>query len=259
MKQIRMGVGALLLGLLLPLTSLAQTRPQTLIVSAAASLTQAMTEIGRQFESTHPGITVRFNFAGSGTLVQQISKGAPADVLATADTASMQRALTDQRVVPDSVTSFAGNALVLIVPAGSALALTQLADLNHASIKRIVIGQPDSVPAGTYAKQALMSNQLWAELETKLIFAQNVRQATLYVAQNEVDAGFVYATDAAMARSAVNVVLTVDTPHPIVYPIAVVSDSQRQPLARQFIEFITQPTAQRILSEHGFSPLSARP
>lgn len=229
------------------------TRAEFLIVSAAASLTNAMTDIGSLFEAQNPGYNIRFNFAGSGTLVQQISKGAPADVLATADAHSMNRAATSSLIETSTRSNFVTNHLVLITPSTTTLSINQLQDLAQPQVTRFTIGNPDSVPAGLYAKQVLEAENLWVALSPKAIYAQNVRQASLYVAQNEVNAGIVFSTDAALAGEAVKIVLALKTTEPILYPVAMVKDTARPALAKRFIQFLMEPPAQAVFKRYGFS------
>ncbi len=236
--------------------SMLGAQAQTLVVSAAASLTNAFTDIGSVFETENPGMTIRFNFAASSTLVQQINQGAPADVLATADTYSMNRAQKAKLIKTATRINFVENQLVLITPTDSKLNLTTLTDLNNAYVTRIAIGNPNSVPAGLYAKNTLESAQLWQYLAPKLIMAQNVRQATLYVSQNEVDAGFVFLTDANTAGKAVKVAFVVNTPNTIVYPAAVVTGTTQPDIAQKFIHFLKSDAAQNIFTRYGFKSVT---
>jgi len=220
-------------------------------VSAAASLTQAFQEIGTQFEIQNPETKVKFNFGASGALMQQIANGAPVDVFASADTDTMDKAV-DKGVVATDVKIFTTNKLVLIVPIQSKASLQQLADLKKPEFRRLAMGTPASVPAGHYAQDALEKAGLWLELKQKMINTANVRQALDYVSRDEVDAGFVYASDALLMQDKVKVALQVQTPTPIQYPIAKVVGSTQQSAAKKFIDFLQTPKAQAILKKHGF-------
>ncbi|MCY4744475.1 molybdate ABC transporter substrate-binding protein [Pelomonas sp. UHG3] len=224
---------------------------QQLTVSAAASLTDAFKAIGQRFEATRPGVTVRFNIAASGVLAQQIVQGAPVDVFASADPDSMDRAVAQRAIAVDTRRDFAANALVLVTPPGSAV--QRLTDLAGPAVKRIAIGKVASVPVGRYTQQALSSAQLWPALAPKLVFADNVRQVLDYVARGEVEAGFVYRSDAGIAGSKVRVAATVTGHAPIRYPVAAVADSRQPALARDFIGFLHGAEAQAILARHGFA------
>jgi molybdate transport system substrate-binding protein len=223
-----------------------------LTVSAASSLSNAFAELGRAYESTRPQDKVELNFAASDVLLRQIEHGAPADVFASADEATMDAAAA--RGLLDTATrrDFAGNALVVIVAAGVA-APTSLGALSAAAYPRIAIGNPDSVPAGRYARQALIRDGLWQSLQAQVVPTQNVRQALDYVARGEAQAGFVYATDAAIRRDKVRVALTVALSPPVRYPIAAVAHSAHAEAARRFIDFIVSAPAQAVLARYGFT------
>jgi molybdate transport system substrate-binding protein len=223
-----------------------------LTVSAAASLTDAFKEIGRAFEVQQPGTEVRFNFAASDALVQQLAAGAPVDVLATADQDSMDKAAAQKLIEPATRSNFARNTLVAIVPADSTLVPEGLPDLERADVERIALGNPTSVPAGRYARDALERAGRWPALEAKAIYTQNVRQALDYVARAEVDVAFVYATDAAIRKDQVRVAFTVATEVPINYPIAAIAGKSAE--ARRFLDYVLSPRGQAMLARYGFLP-----
>jgi molybdate transport system substrate-binding protein len=223
-----------------------------LIVSAAASLTNAFKALGPAFEAQNPGTAVLFNFAASDALLAQMAKGAPADVFASADQQAMDRADAQQLLVAGSRRNFAGNALVLITPSDSALGIRVAADLGRPEVKRVAIGNPASVPVGRYTKAALQAAKLWPAVEAKAIMAQSVRQALDYVARGEVEAGFVYATDAAIMKDKVRVVATIPTETAIRYPIAAVRAGPNPDGARKWLDFVLTPAAQTVLARYGF-------
>ncbi len=225
---------------------------QELTVSAAASLTNAFPEIGKQFEKEHPGTKVIFNFAASGPLLQQIAQGAPVDVFASADQKTMDQAQEKGLMVPASRKNFVSNTLVLIVPQDSKLALTGPKDLASPTVKKVAVGNPATVPAGRYTEKALTQAKLWETLQPKLILGESVRQVLDYVSRGEVDVGFVYATDAAIAKGKVKIMAEVQGHQPIVYPVAVVAASQKQALGREFLDFLATPEGVAILSKYGF-------
>jgi molybdate transport system substrate-binding protein len=221
-------------------------------VSAAASLTNAFKEIGAAFEKEHAGDKVLFNFAASDPLVQQIAKGAPVDVFASADQDAMDKADTLKLLAPGTRKNFASNSLVLIAPQGGKASLKSVADVAQPAVARITIGNPASVPVGRYAKAALEHAKLWALVEPKLILGTSVRQCLDYVARGEVDAGFVYATDAAIVKDKVMVVATVPTETPVTYPIAVIATGPQAALGRQFADYVQSPAGQAVLAKYGF-------
>jgi molybdate transport system substrate-binding protein len=227
-------------------------RGEEIVVSAAASLTNAFREIGTNFEDAHPGDKVVFNFAASGPLLTQIERGAPADVFASADQETMNLAETKSLIVPASRRNFVSNRMVLIVPADSTIAVANLPDLARPEIRRIGIGNPASVPVGRYAREVLTRDKLWETLQPKLINADSVRQVLDYVSRGEVDAGFVYVTDAAIAKERVRIVAEVPTVLPITYPIAVVAGTRHPKIAAAFVDYVAGPAGQAVLARFGF-------
>jgi molybdate transport system substrate-binding protein len=209
-------------------------------------------ELAPLFEAAHPGTKISLNLGASGALLQQIAKGAPADVFASADEQSMDQAQQQGLIVRDKRRDFASNRLVLIVPARSANIPDRLEQLAQPAYRRIAIGAPASVPAGRYAMAALEHSGMRAAIEAKMITAQNVRQALDYVARGEVDAGLVYATDAALMPERVRVAFIVPTPQAILYPIAPLAASANAALAQSFVDFIVSPPAQAVLAKYGF-------
>ena len=224
-----------------------------LLVSAAASLTNAFQEICGQFERSQSGTKVIFNFAASDVLVKQIIQGAPVDVFASADQESMDRAVQENVIDRATRFNFAANRLVLVVPNDSKIVLKSIHDLKTKEVARIAVGQPATVPAGRYAKRALDEARLWEGLQGKFIYTQNVRQNLDYVARGEVDAGFVYSTDAVIVKDKVKVAFEVPTPEPVLYPIAITRASRTPQFARQFLDFVRSEVGQKILQRFGFT------
>lgn len=225
---------------------------QQITVSAAASLTNAFRDIGTQFEAVHPGATVRFNFAASGVLLQQITQGAPVDVFVSADQATMDRAAAADLLQEGSRRDFVSNTLVLIEPVEGGAKLKTLDDLKEAAITRIAIGKTATVPVGRYTQEVLKANGIWDALQPKFVQADSVRQVLDYVSRGEADAGFVYRTDAAIMADKVKVVLTAPGATPVMYPVAVLKDSTQPQLAGQFEAFLFTPSAQAVLERYGF-------
>lgn len=222
-------------------------------VSAAASLTNAFKEIAENFEAAYPEHQVLLNFAGSGALLQQIAKGAPVDVFASADQVTMDKAKEQGLLADGSRKDFVQNTVVVITPANSQLELNELTDLQQDALQRLAVSNPESVPVGRYSKQALVTHNLWDALTDKIINTQNVRQSLDYVARDEVDAGFVYATDAAVMADKVKVQFTVPLETVVSYPIAVTKEGSRNELSQQFIDYTFNDESQAVLSKYGFS------
>ncbi|THU04542.1 molybdate ABC transporter substrate-binding protein [Lampropedia puyangensis] len=246
-----------LAGLGLSLAALS-VHAETITVSAAASLTDAFKEIASHYESQHPGDKVQLNFGASGTLLQQIDKGAPVDVFASADEATMDKAAANGLVVEGTRATFVRNTLVLIQPIAATQAIDSLAALQAESVKRVAVGNPDSVPVGRYTKASLQAAQQWDTLQPKVILTQNVRQSLDYVARAEVDAGFVYGSDAALFKDKVKISYTVPVEKPVTYPIAVIKSGGQTEGAKRFIETVTSTYGQDVLARFGFEPAAAR-
>ena len=223
-----------------------------LTVSAASSLGDAFKALGRGYEHQSPGRKVVFNFGASGALLQQLAKGAPVDVFAAADQDTMDLAERQGLVKPGERRTIAANDLVVIAPAGGAARLASLADLDLPAIARIAIGNPASVPAGRYAMHALHGARLWPALQVKAITTQNVRQTLDYVARGEVDAGFVYATDAALLKNKVTLAFKVPLDVPVSYPAAPLAASANGAEARRFVAYLVAPAGQAVLLKFGF-------
>jgi len=222
------------------------------IVSAAASLTNAFKDVGSQYEKLHPGTKVLFSFGASDVVMRQIVNGAPADVFASADQKAMDKAVKAKVVVPSTRVNFAQNKVVMIVPVDSALHLKSVKDLDRADIKRVTLGNPASVPVGRYTRASLEQAGAWKVVQSKEVLANNVRQALDYVSRGEVDAGFVFATDAAIMPDKVKVIQALKSPVPVLYPIALTSRKGRSPEARSFVDYVLSPAGQNILAKYGF-------
>jgi len=224
-----------------------------LLISAAASLKDVMGDLARAFEKSTPGVKLTFNFGASGQLKMQIENGAPADLFLSAAVADMDA--LDQKGLIDRTTrvNIAGNALVLIRSRSRGPRIQKVEDLLMPGIDRIAIGNPVTVPAGRYAKEALESWGLYERLKNKLIFSENARQVLDYVARGEVDAGFVYKTDA-LTESSVDTVekIAANRHKPILYPAAVLATGRHLARAKQFVEYLRAAEARVIFRRYGF-------
>ncbi len=241
----------LILALLNAIPRVRAQAPRTLTVSAAASLTDVLRTIGADYEAAHP-LRLRFNFGASGALLQQIAQGAPVDVFISADEETVDRGIVQQLLMADTRRDIAANMLVLIAPIAQP-DMSRLGSLAGPAVSRIAIGKPLTVPAGRYARQALEHAGLWESLQQKLVYADSVRQVLDYVARGEAQAGFVYATDAALMSDRVRVVTTATGHAPIRYPAIVVAGSRDDVGARGFVEYLTSAAAQDRLAAAGFA------
>lgn len=231
---------------------------EELTVSAAASLTNVFQELGHNFEKLPPGVKLVFNFGASGALRQQINQGAPVDVFASADQQTMDQAQEKGLIVAASRKNFVSNRLVLIAPGAAKLTLKSPGDLKSPEVKKVALGNPATVPAGRYAQEGLTALGLWATLEPKLIYGESVRQVLDYVARGEVDAGVVFATDAAMALGKVKTIQEIKKTKPIVYPAALVAAGGKKEAAQKFLDYLLSPAARDVFRKYGFgAPLQA--
>lgn len=224
-----------------------------LTVSAATSLTNALRDIAPLFEAAHPGTRLRLNFGASGALLAQLAKGAPADVFASADQLRMDQAQARKLIQPETRRDFVRNTLVVVTPLAHARALKSIDDLVRPGVARIAIGLPASVPVGSYTKGVLEAARLWTAIEPKMIGAGSARQALDYVARAEVDAAFVYATDAAVMPDKVRLAFAVPTAEPILYPVAVLAGAPNAAGASAFVDFLFTAPAQAVLARYGFA------
>lgn len=238
-------------------TPASEQESETIMVSAAASLTEAFTDMESQFEADNPGVDVSLNFAGSGNLRTQIEGGAPVDVFASADEKNMDILAGEELIENSTRKDFAQNSLVLIVPANSSLNITGIEDLTAPEVEKIAIGNPDSVPVGNYTSTALTEAGLLNQTENKFVLAEDVKQVLTYVERGEVDAGFVYMTDAKTADpGTIEIVTNMTVSTPISYPIAVVSTSENKEEAQEFLDYVTGEEGQEILEGYGFTAAS---
>jgi molybdate transport system substrate-binding protein len=231
-------------------------RAEEITLSVAVSLKEAVAQLGKTFMAGRPGVTLRYNFGASGDLQKQIEAGAPIDLFLSAAQRQMDELERKGLVVARSRRAFARNALTVVKPADSTLDIGTPADLVEARVGRIVVGNPRTVPAGQYAEESLKALGLWERLQPKLVFAENVRQALEYVARGEVDAGFVYTTDAAARAQGVKEAFRPadDTYRPIVYPVAIVAGSKQLALAEAFIDLLVSAEGRAVLARSGFLP-----
>lgn len=227
-----------------------------LLFSVAISMKEAVEEVGREFVRSRPGLTLRYNFGASGELQKQIEAGAPVDLFVSAGERQVDELAQRGLIYPETRKVFARNALVVIKPAGSNLDLAKPSDLLAPAVKRIVIGNPKTVPVGQYSEESLRHLGLWGKIQPRLLFAENVRQALEYVSRDEVDAGFVYATDAAARPGRVKTAFRPpeDSYRPVVYPVAMVKGARKPEVVRAFIDFLLSPAGQAVLARRGFQP-----
>lgn len=237
-------------------SSSTQAEVTELTISAAASLTDALEEILPIFKANHPDIQLTFNFGSSGALQQQIEQGAPADLFLSAADKNMQALIDNKLIMEGYSETLLTNELVLVSSSDSEIEITSEADLAKSEVKVVAIGIPESVPAGSYAKEALEGLGLYDELLPKVVQAKDVRQVLQYVETGNADAGFVYKTDAILSK--VNIAHTVDPElyTPIHYPIGIIEASKHKEEAKVFYDFLKSDEAQAVFESYGFKGLS---
>jgi molybdate transport system substrate-binding protein len=226
-------------------------------VFAAASLTNVLAEIAAQWqERGHPA--PRLAFGGTATLARQLAAGAPADLFAAADDRWMDELEKQGKLVPGTRIDLLGNELVLIAPRGRGFDVELRTDFpfSRAFEGKLCIGEPDVVPAGTYAKQVLESLQWWDSLQGRIVGTEDVRSGLTYVERGECAAGIVYATDAAVSGKVLVIARFPAHSHaPIVYPVALLRNAT--PQAQDLLAYLSSNAAAAIFRHHGFVPLSA--
>ncbi len=237
----------LAVALLILLIGCGHPRSVNLIVSAASSLEVVMGEVAEKYSAAH----IDLNLGSSGALAQQIARGAPSDIFFSASSKNMDDLADQGLILGDTRRDVLRNDIVLIaagVPVGSFDALAE------PDVKVVAIGDPDSVPAGEYGRQTLISLHLWDRVQPKLVLAKDVRQVLTYVATGNADAGMVYATDARTAPQVRVVAVAPPQTHgPILYSVAVLKSSREAAAARAFAAFLSGPEAKTVFEARGFT------
>jgi molybdate transport system substrate-binding protein len=240
--------------LLSTLLSVSPAHGTTLTVGAAASLKDALTQVGAAYEATAPNVKIAYNFAASSTIVHQINSGASIDVFIAADQASMDKVAS--LIFADTRQDVLKGELVMIVNAAKAASVKSLADLARPEVKAIAICD-EAVPAGHYARRWLLSRGHLAALGARIVKPENVRSALAMVASGTATAGFVYATDALLEADRVRIAMRATEADgvDVRYPAAVVASSKRIAEATRFMVFLRGEAARSIFAKFGFRPL----
>jgi molybdate transport system substrate-binding protein len=217
----------------------------TITVLAASSLTGTFTELGKEFEDQHPGVTVKFAFDSSATLAQQATQGAPADVLATADTTTMDSAKAAQASTPKV---FASNVLVLATPAADPAHVSSFADLDKSSVTYVVC--VPTAPCGKVAQALLERDHITGKPVSEEV---DVKSVLAKLTEGEADAGLVYTTDAVSAGDQVKQIAIPGSDRQVTtYPIVALKQSKNADLAQKFVDLVTGTTGQQVLARAGF-------
>ncbi|MDR3542266.1 MAG: molybdate ABC transporter substrate-binding protein [Desulfosporosinus sp.] len=240
----------LMIGQMIQLPKHAQ--PTKITVSAAASLQNSLIALQKYYALRRPAIRLAFNFGASGALQQQIEQGAPVDLFISAGKAQMDALEQKHLLINESRIDLLGNDLVLISRKDHGK-VTSLEDLTKATVSRISIGAPQSVPAGQYAQESLMRLNLWDSIQPKLVLGKDVTSVLNYVETGNADAGFVYHTDAQGSTQVKIVAVIPSNSHkPIVYPAAVISTTKNKQAAEDFLNYLQSSDAQRVFASYGF-------
>jgi len=243
---------ATILALMFVTGSVGVARADEILVSAAASLTDVLKEIGKSYQSKSKH-KILFTLGPSNFLARQIDEGAPVDVFFSADLAQMDILDKNGRLEPGTRKNLLSNQLVMIVPADFKIALASPKDLLKNEVKKIVLADPAAVPVGVYASKYLAEEGLWDKVKDKVVPVLDVRATLASVESGNVEAGFVYKTDAAISKK-VKVVyeVPIDKGPKIIYPIAIVKDSKKKQAARDFMNFVLSPAGKEVFKKYGF-------
>jgi molybdate transport system substrate-binding protein len=234
-------------------------QPRTLTVFAAASLTEAFSEIGSAFETAHPGTNVTFSFSGSQTLRTQIEAGAPADVFASANSTEMDALAAEGMVAKDAARLFLSNRLVVILPGTNPAGLGRLQELSKPGVKIVLAAE--EVPVGGYARQSLdkMNGVFGADFKAGVLAnvvsnEDNVKQVVAKVQLGEADAGIVYGSDAIAEAELKTIEIPPELNVVAKYPIAPLAHAAQPELAASFVEYVLSTAGQTVLQKWGFGP-----
>ena len=225
---------------------------EEILVSAAASLTDVLEDIGKGYESKSKN-TVRFNFGPSSGLARQIEEGAPADIFFSADLMQMDELQKKGFIDESSRKNLLSNQLVIIVPAESNISVSSPKDLLKGQVKKIALAEPSLVPVGLYSRKYLTDEGVWEQIKSKIVPVQDVRATLAAVESGNVDAGFVYKTDAAISKK-VKIVyaVPVDKGPKITYPVAIVKESKHKNAARDFLNYLLSAPTKNTFRKYGF-------
>ncbi len=225
-----------------------------LTVSAAVSLTESLETLRSIYQREHPSVSIALNLGASGILQQQIEEGAPADIFISASPVEMNALQARGLLLGGTRHDLLRNILVLICPANEHN-VSGFLDLLQPRVKRVAMANPESVPAGMYARQTLEYFKIYRRIQSKIIRAGDVRQVLAYVETGNVDAGIVYTTEAKLSAKVRAVAAAPENSHaPILYPVAVLRRSRHVEAAEGFVRFLMSGTAQRVFENEGFAP-----
>lgn len=224
-----------------------------LMVSAAASLTDALTDLKDTYEAKHENVSITFNFGSSGKLATQIEQGAPSDIFLSASAKDMDKIASLGLIDESTRVDFTNNALVLIASDDSALQITSFDQIDPSAFNHIAVGEPESVPVGRYTKEVFEHLGIWESLQSKMVMGSDVRQVLTHVEMGNADLGVVYSSDASISAKVKVLAESEPAWHtPIVYPGAVVIETKHAKASQVFLDYLTSDEGKKILEEYGF-------
>lgn len=234
-------------------------KPAELHISAAVSLKDALGEIQNNYKAKHPNITFVNNLGASGSLARQIENGAPADIFVSAAAKQMDDLALKNLINNGSRKIIVSNELVVIVPRDSTLAINSFGDLAKPELEKIGIGETAVVPAGQYAKEVLQNLSIWNEVQQKAVQAKDVRTVLAYVETGNVQAGIVYKSDAAgNDKVKVKAFAPEGSHQPIIYPAAIIANSQQQKAAEDFLNYLAGSECAPVFEKYGFKAVKSQ-
>lgn len=224
-----------------------------LVISAAASLTDAAADISERYKAIAPNVITTFSFGSSGALQTQIEEGAPSDIFMSAAKKQMTALEEKGLISEDTKKDLLVNKVVLISPSGSTKGIAKFEDAATSKVSKIALGEPGSVPVGQYSEEIFTSLGILDKVKAKANYGSDVRQVLTWVEGGEVDCGVVYATDAATSQK-VKVICEApkDSHKPVVYPVAVLKSSKHPNEAKAFLDFLSKPEAVKVFEKYGF-------
>ena len=225
-----------------------------LTVSAAISLKEALDDARHAYLAKNSNVSIGINYGASGTLQLQIEQGAPVDIFLSAAPKQMEALEMKNLLLAGTRKDLWRNEIVLVVPKDGSSRVASFQDLARPGVNHVALGEPTSVPAGAYAKEALTNMGIYDAVKAKAILAKDVRQVLTYVETGNVDAGIVYSTDAQTSQKVKIVATAPENSHePVIYPGAVIKDSKNSDAAKAFVNFLVTPQARAIFQKYGFA------
>ena len=231
-----------------------KSEPVELHVAAAASLTDAMKELAKLYQTRNQNIKIIFNFGSSGALEQAIENGGQADLFFSAAQKQMNMLADSGELADGTRRDLLRNEVVLIAPANSSIDIKTFDDLAREDIRRVALGEPKGVPVGQYSEEILNSLKILDAVKSKAVYGSDVRQVLAWVETGEADCGIVYATDAAVSNKVKVIAVAPEGSHkPVIYPAAVIKSSKNLDAAKKFLDFTASPEAKNIFEQYGFA------